>query len=133
MVSSTPMELTKEQRIARHKHFLKANVELIASFSWGGNLASGRGAVLVPEDDFVHAEPPQLKGIRFHYLPLATHDQEPFKGILSEQELGWLTSYDPDVKVVVCILRPEGGVSSYLIGGRMKPSEAWARQQAKRN
>jgi hypothetical protein len=89
--------------------------------------------VLVPEEDFVREPSPQLKGIRFHYLPLSAHDREPFRGVLSGRELGWLASYDPDEKVVVCVIRDGGGVSSYFVGGRMKPSEAWARQQAKRN
>ena len=127
------MNLTPEQRIARHKDFLLANGETIAAFSWGGYLKDGKGAVLIPEEDFIHAPTPQLKRLRFHYLSLAKRDQEPFKAVLSEKELGWLAGYDPDEKVIVCILREPSGVSSYLMGGRSRPSVAYARQQAKQN
>lgn len=127
------MELTKEQRIARHKDFLNANGEAIAAFAWENHLAKGRGAVLVPEEDFVHAEGAQLKGIRFKYLAVADKDKAPFKGVLSEKELRWMEEQEPDGKVVLCVLREGGGVSSYLFGGRVKPSEAWARKQAGRN
>lgn len=50
--------------------------------------------------------------------------------MLIEKELGWLATYDPDARVAVCIIG-EHGVSSYLCGGSGKPSEAFARQQAK--
>ena len=125
------MSLTQEQRIARHKSFLKANWEPMAAFSWSHYLAKGRGAVLVPEQDFVHAATPQLKGLRFRYLPLIDRTRPPFKGVLAGKELDWLESYDPDQRVVVCILRQEGGISSYLIGGRPRPSESFVRQRAK--
>lgn len=127
------MDLSKEQRILRHKSFLQANWDAIAAFSWEHHLKNGRGAVLVPEEDFIHAETPQLKGLRFHYLPAVGHEDGPFKGILSVKELTWMNSYDPDARVVVCILREGGGVSSYLIGGNPKPSVALARQQIKEN
>ncbi|MCE9612920.1 MAG: hypothetical protein K8T26_01500 [Lentisphaerae bacterium] len=127
------MKLTKEERIARHKSFLQANWEIIAAFSWGNYLEKGRGAVLVPEEDFVHQPIPVLKGLRFHYLPMEGHEASPFKGILSDRELAWVKTYDPDEKVILCIIREGGGVSSYLIGGRSKPSEAWARQKAGEN
>ena len=128
-----PMQPSAQERIARHKDFLRANAEIIGAFAWENCLKEGRGAVLVPEEDFIHAPTPQLKRLRFHYLPLAKHDQEPFKSVLSEKELGWLAGYDPDEKVVVCILREPSGVSSYFIGGRSRPSEAYARQKAKSN
>lgn len=124
-------ELTKEQRIARHKDFLQANWPLIAAFSWENYLVKGRGAVLVPEADFVDAELPQLKALRFHYLPLAERHSPPFEEVLAGKEAAWLEAYDPDEKAVVCILREAEGVSSYFIGGRMKPSEAYAREKAR--
>ncbi len=127
------MELTKTQRIARHKSFLQANWELIAAFSWGNYLEKGRGAVLVPEEDFVHDDVPVLKGLRFHYAPVAERDKPPFTGLLAEKELAWLESYDPDERVVLCVIRADVGVSSYFIGGRSKPSEAYARQKASGN
>lgn len=127
------MNLTKEQRIAQHKNFLKANWITLASFSWENFQAKGAGAVLVPEEDFVHSATPELKGLRFHYLPLSGHDKGAFMGVLAEKELAWLKTYDPDKMVVLCVLRKEGGVSSYLFGGSTKPSEAYARQKAKEN
>ena len=126
------MELTKEQRIARHKSFLGANWEVIASFSWEHFLSEGRGMVVVPEEDFVHLPTPQLKGLRFAY---AAKDGGLLKKIsthFEEREWGWLESYDPDAKAIVIILR-EGGTSGYLIGGRTRPSEAYAKQKAKSN
>lgn len=127
------MNLTREQRIARHKDFLKANWRQLSAFSWEHYLTQGVGAVLVPEEDFVHASHPQLKGLRFHYLPLADKDKEPFKEVLAEKELGWLQTYDPDEKVICIILREGDGISSYLFGGTTKPSEAYAWQKAKEN
>ena len=49
------------------------------------------------------------------------------------KERGWLDSYDPYERVIVIILREGGGASGYLIGGRTRPSEAYARQKAKEN
>lgn len=127
------MNLTKEHRIARHKDFLKANWELLSAFSWEHLQAQGPGAVLVPEADLVHAAMPQLAGLRFHCLPLAGHDKPPFADVFAEKELGWLGAYDPDARAIVVILREGGEVSSYFIGGPVKPSEAFVRQQAKGN
>ena len=127
------MNLTQEQRIARHKDFLKANWQILAAFSRENYLSKGKGAVLVPEADFIHFETPQLKGLRFHYLPLSEKDKEPFQEILAEKELGWLEAYNPDEKVVLCVLREGGGVSSYFFGGTTKPSECYAKKQAEKN
>lgn len=40
-----------------------------------------------------------------------------------------METYDPDEKVILCVIRDGGGISSYLIGGRMKNSEAFKRQK----
>lgn len=119
---------SQKLRIAKHKSFLTANMLIIGAFSWENYLSKGRGAVLVPEEDFVYADVPQLKGLRFHYL---TKDEKnpALEGILAEKELGWLDTYAPDEKVIVCVIRVGGGVSSYLIGGRRKVSEAYAHQK----
>ena len=122
-------ELTKEQRIVKHKSFMNANVLLIAAFSWEHYLTKGRGVVLVPEADFLYADTPQLKGIRFHYLAKTEREHPAFKDILAEKELAWMETYNPDEKVILCVIREGGGVSSYLIGGRMKNSEAYTRQK----
>lgn len=130
--AARPMNLTAQERIARHKSFLNANWELLAAFGWEHFQKEGRGMVVVPEEDFVGYATPQLKGLRFAY---ATKDS----GLMGEiskafeaKEWGWLDSYDPDAKVIVIILR-DHGTSGYLVGGRTKPSEAWVRQQAKQN
>lgn len=125
--------LTKEQRIARHKNFLKSNWIILAAFSWEHFQAKGSGAILVPEEDFIHSSSPVLKGLRFTYFPLSEHNKAPFKGILAEKELRWLKTYDPDKMVVLCVLREGGGVSSYLFGGTTQPSDAYAKQKAKNN
>jgi hypothetical protein len=126
------MQLTPEQRIARHKDFLNANWESLAAFAWEHHQAEGAGVVLVPEDDFVHFESPQMAPLRFHYLSLAASERPPFKNLLSEKELTWLRTYDPDTHVVCCIIQ-DGGVSSYLFSGSCRCSEAYLRQKAKSN
>jgi hypothetical protein len=122
-------ELPKEQRIAKHKSFLNANGLRIAAFAWEHYLTKGRGAVLVPESEFLYEDIPQLKGIRFHYLAQTEREQPAFKDILAEKELAWMETYDPDEKVILCIIREGGGISSYLFGGRIKNSEAYTRQK----
>ena len=50
-----------------------------------------------------------------------------------DQDAGWVQTYDPDVRVVLFIIREKGGVSGYLIGANPRPSEAFAQQLAKGN
>jgi hypothetical protein len=127
------LDLTPEQRIARHKSFLNANWMLIAAFSWEHYQKEGRGMVVVPEEDFVHLPTPQLKGLRFAYAAKDSDLLGEISTHFEQKEWSWLDSYDPDEKAIVIILREGGGTSGYLIGGRTRPSEAWARQKAKDN
>ena len=51
-----------------------------------------------------------------------------------DKEAGWVATYDPAIRVVVLILRENGGTSGYLIGTAPLPSpEAFAQQQAEGN
>lgn len=126
------MELTPELRIARHKSFLNANWEVLAAFAWDHYQKEGRGMVVVPEADFVGFDVPQLKGLRFAYATRDSGLMREISAAFEAKEWGWLESYDPDAKVIVVIVRDQG-TSGYLIGGKTKPSQAWARQQAKQN
>jgi hypothetical protein len=53
--------------------------------------------------------------------------------MLGEKELNWIKKYDPDARVPILIVRDNGGTSGYLIGGGLKPSEAHAKEQTKKN
>ncbi len=89
--------------------------------------------VVVPEEDFVSAATPQLKGLRFAY---ATKGSDLFGEVskhFEAKEWGWLDSYDPDECVIAIILRDGGGTSGYLIGGKTRPAAAYAKQMAKQN
>ena len=126
------MNLTQEQRIARHKSFLAGNWDLIAAFSWEHFQVEGRGMVVVPEEDFVHSPAPELKGLRFAY---AAKDSDLLKTVskhFEQKEWNWLETYDPDQRAIVIIVR-DVGTSGYLIGGRTRPSEAYAKEKAKQN
>ena len=50
-----------------------------------------------------------------------------------DKEANWVRTYDPDERVVVLIVRGSGGTSGYLIGASPKPSEAYEREQSKKN
>jgi hypothetical protein len=67
-VRYAPVNLSKEERILRHKKFLSANWQLLAAFAWEQHLATGRGAVVVDERDFVHASSPQFAAIKLRYV-----------------------------------------------------------------
>ena len=125
--------LSKEQRIAKHKDFLQANWPLVAAFSWENYLAKGRGAVLVPEEDFVHSATPQLAALRFGYAAKGSDLLRDVGVHFEAKEWGWLDSYDPDQRVIVIVVRKGGGTSGYLIGGTTRPSEAYAKETAKGN
>lgn len=127
--------LSKEQRIARHKDFLRANWRALASFAWGHFLADGKGCVVALEADFVNAASPQYAPIRLKYLAESRRDEMAAAGVtLSDKEDGWLKAYDPAEKVIVMILRGDGGqISSYLLGGSPKPEDCWAADKAKEN
>ena len=126
------MNLTQDQRIARHKSFLNANWELLAAFSWEHFQKEGRGMVVVPEEDFIQAPTPQLKGLRFAYAAKDGGLLRKISTHFEAKEWGWLDSYDPDQRVIVVILR-QAGTSAYVIGGRTRPSEAFVKVNAKNN
>jgi hypothetical protein len=127
------MNLTKEERITRHKRFLSANWEMLAAFSWEHYLNEGRGAVLVVEENFVHAEVPQYTAVHLRYVSDASPVLKDIGGWPGEKEENWVKTYDPDVRVVVLIVRDNGGTSGYMIGGPTKPSTAHARRKAESN
>lgn len=115
--------LNPEIRMAKHRDFLKANWRAIASFAYENYLAKGRGIVAVPEEDFVHANEPQLASIRFHYFP-ETEIPAMMPDYEGSKEQKWVASYNPEEKVIATIIRFDStGVSSYLIGGRPGPKE----------
>lgn len=127
------MNLTKEERIARHKRFLNSNEHSISAYSWENYLTKGRGMVIVMEQDFVLADCPNLLEVRFGYATkdsslmgnISTH----FQGL----EWEWLENYDPDAKMIIIIVRPEFGTSGYLLDCDLKPSLAYSQQMAKFN
>lgn len=110
---------------------------------WGESLRGHRGQTLscpgcrdgaprdrlLPEADFLYADTLQLKGIRFHFLAQTEREHSAFNNVIAEKEMAWMETYDPDEKVILCVIRDGGGISSYLIGGRMKNSEAFKRQK----
>lgn len=127
------MNLSREERIARHKEFLNANWGLLAAFSWEHHLSEGRGAVLVVEEDLVHAEVPQYATIHLRYVADASPVLAEIGGWPGDKEANWVKSYDPDSRVVVLVVRDNGGTSGYLVGGATKPSVAFARKKSESN
>ena len=119
--------LTKADRIAKHKSFLSSNWEVLAAFAWDRYQRDGRGMVVVPEEDFVHAQIPKLAPLRINYAAKDSDLLREVSAFFEEKEWSWLDSYDPDQKVIVVVLREGGGTSGYLIGGTSKPSEAYAK------
>ena len=127
------MNITKDERITRHKRFLAANWQLLASFAWEFYQQQGRGAVVVDENDFVHANVPQFAALKFRYMADNSSLLKEVGGWPGEKEANWVKTYDPDARVIVMILRDRGGTSGYLIGTAPKPFVAFANQQAKNN
>lgn len=126
-------ELTDGERIDRHKRFLGANWELLAAFAWEHCQREGRGAVFVREEDFVYAPEPRLTGIRLNYVAEGSNALQQAGGWPGEKESNWVKTYDPDARVVVMVLRVDGGLSGYLIGGPKRPSLAYATRKSQEN
>lgn len=127
------MNLSKEERIARHKRFMHANWSLLAAFAWQHYQKQGRGAVLVDERDFVHAAVPQYAAIHLRYVADNSPVLKEIGGWPGDKEADWVKTYDPDARVVILIVRNNGGTSGYVIGGTLRPSEAYVREQTKQN
>ena len=127
------MKLSPEERILRHKRFLVANWKLQAAFAWEHYQTQGRGAVIADERDFVHAGVPQYTRIHLQYVAQNSTLLKEIGGWPGEKEAGWVATYDPEVRVVVLIVRDNGGTSGYLAGTAPAPPEAYAQQQAEGN
>ena len=125
-------EMTPAQRVSKHKDFLNANWKAIASFAYGEFLSKGKGMVVVPESDFVFAERPELAPIHFRYVSKADAEAllDDWNG---SKEQGWLATYDPKEKVILVIVRFDSGVSSYLIGAKPSPHDAYRLAKASEN
>ena len=83
--------------------------------------------VVVPED-LLESITHQLKGLRFAYASKGTELLVKISTHFGAREWDWLDTYDPDECAIVIIIQEDDGSSGYLIGDKMKPSEAWARQ-----
>ena len=129
----TKMNLSEEERIIRHKRFLTANWKLLAAFAWEHYQKQGRGAVVADERDFVRAEVPQFTGIHLRYVAENTALLKEIGGWPGEKEANWVGTYDPEIRVVVFIVRDNGGTSGYLAGTSPRPPEAFAQQHAEGN
>ena len=127
------MKPSEEERIIRHKRFLAANWKLLAAFAWEHYQKQGRGAVVADERDFVHAEVPQFTGIHLRYVAENTALLKEIGGWPGEKEANWVATYDPEIRVVVFIVRDNDGISGYLAGTIPRPPEAFAQQQAEGN
>lgn len=127
------IRLTPAQRVSRHREFLNANWTRIASFAYSGFRDKGRGVVAVPEADFVQAARPELTPVHFRYFTEADI-REVMTDYDDSNEEGWVASYNPEEKVIVTVIRYDGtGVSSYLIGSRPSPLEAYRLEKVKGN
>jgi hypothetical protein len=127
------MDLTPEQRIAKHKDFLNANWTGIAAFAWEHYLVKGKGMVLVEEEDFVFAKTPQYAPLRFRYLPVNDPAIKEFPDWEGSKEQSWIKSYDPAERVIVVVSRFDSNISSYYLGARPSPPDAYALMQAGNN
>ena len=127
------MQITEPERIIRHKRFLQANWKMLAAFSWEYFQKEGRGAVVTDEGDFIQAPEPQYARISLRYIPENSPRLKEVGGWPGDKEAGWVKTYDPDVRVVVFIVREKAGVSGYLIGTNPRPSLAFAMQKAAGN
>lgn len=112
---------------------MNANWRSLAAFAWEKHLASGRGLVMVPEDDFVQASSPQFAALRIRYVPAQSPELAHLPEWDGGKEQAWLDTYDPAQKIIVMILRDGGGTSGYLIGARPSPPECYAAKIASTN
>jgi hypothetical protein len=76
---------------------------------------------------------PEFAAIKLRYVDDASDLLKEIGGWPGDKEAGWVRTYDPDARVVVLVVRDNGGTSGYLIGGPIRPSEAYARQKTKGN
>ena len=127
------MKLSAEERILRHKRFLAANWKLLAAFAWEYHQKQGRGAVVVDERDFIHAPVPQFTGIHLRYVAENTALLKEIGGWPGDKEANWVATYDPEIRVVLFIVRDDEGISGYLAGTTPRPPEAYAQQKMEGN
>ena len=127
------MTLTNEQRRSKHQEFMNSNWRALAAFSWEHYLADGRGIVVLPEEDFIHADHPQYALLRFRYALADSPELKDTPDREGGKEHGWLKTYDPKLSVIVMILLESGSASSYLIGGKLPPPNCSAVKKSEQN
>ena len=127
------MKISEEERRLRHKRFLLANLGMLSAFAWEYYQKEGRGAVVADERDFIHAPEPQYARISLRYIAEGSPRLQEVGGWPGDKEAGWVATYEPDERIVVLIVREDKGLSSYLVISPIRPSEAFARQQARGN
>jgi hypothetical protein len=71
--------------------------------------------------------------LKLRYVAENTAMLQEAGGWPGDKEAGWVASYEPAIRVVVLILRENGGSSGYLAGTSPRPPEAFAQQQAEGN
>jgi hypothetical protein len=112
----------------QHLAFTHTFWQLLAYEAYRRFLSEGRGILLVREEAFLNKNLSDISGTEVGYVTTPTPEYEK---ILSEQETGWLVSYNPETLMLIAFLRTDNGISSYCLGGRpgQSPKEIYDRMK----
>jgi len=101
----------------RHLMFVRANWRLLAREAYRGFLRSGRGMVIVDNDDFVRMPVGVVVGFKLAYIAEGRPELTALGGWPGDKEARWVREYDPSTTMLVGVCRQDGGISSYRVQG----------------
>ena len=101
-----------DERRQRHLDFLNVNFCLLAREAFKRYLADGPGVLVVQESDFIGLPKGVLVCFQMGYI---TEASPGFEGVLGAKERGWVREYNPEITLLVCFAREDGGFSSYRL------------------
>lgn len=111
-------EPTPEQR-EQHLRFLRTHWIPIAVAAYQGFVEHGRGFLMLLESDIKGFRPGAVVKFNVSFLgekeAMRLNPEKPWPG---DKEATWVKEYDPDVTVLIGILRDDNGISSYRVLGQ---------------
>lgn len=110
----------------QHLGFIHSFWNLLAYEAFRRFVSDGKGILLVKEEDFLNRSLSELNGIEIGYISASVPEGHT---LLSHQEIGWMSDYDPESTVLIGFVRSDQGFSSYRIAGLLgrTPKEMYQR------